>query len=250
MSQQVNNEIYNEYGERWYTADNDPVALLREEGHFKNLWIRDSLKIKYPNKKLKILDIGCGGGFLSNMLALEGHEVIGIDISESSLKVAEKYDGTKSVSYIKMDVSELSNLNEKFDVICAMDLLEHIEQPELLIKNISKCLTSNGIFFFHTFNRNPISYLVIIKLVEWLVPNTPKNLHVLSYFIKPHELKKMLEENYFQIKFIKGIRPVLLNTNLYKSIFLRKVLPGIYFTWTKSLITSYAGYAQNIKEPI
>ncbi len=239
----VNNEIYEEYGERWYHDQNDPVALLRAEGEFKNAWILSNIDEKKPQN---ILDLGCGGGFLSNALAKKGHVVTGVDISESSLQIAKKYDETKSVTYIKSDVHHLPFDNQTFDIVCAMDLLEHIEKPENLIAEINRILRPGGIIYFHTFNRNTISHLVIIKLVEWLVPNTPKNLHVIDYFIKPQELKCWLQAHQMDVKFIKGIKPVVINRALWMSIFKRKVLPGIKFEWTKSLITSYAGFAQKI----
>ena len=241
----VNNEIYNEYGERWYHATEDPVALLRAEGEFKNQWILETLNELYPNKKLKILDLGCGGGFLANALAKKHHRVTGIDISQSSLDIAKKYDQTKTVNYEKHSVLDLSCFKneEKYDVVFAMDLLEHVDNPAKLIHEAKQLLKDDGLFFFHTFNRNPISHFVIIKLVEWLVPNTPKNLHVIDLFIKPKELQTMLEQNNLHIKWIKGIRPVLFSGPIWKSIVTRKVQPGIKFSWTKSLITSYAGYA-------
>lgn len=239
----VNNDIYEQYGERWYNDQHDPVALLRAEGDFKNAWIVSCIDEQSPKT---ILDLGCGGGFLSNALAKKGHRVTGVDISESSLNVAAKYDETKSVTYLNADVHHLPFEDRSFDIICAMDLLEHIDHPEKLISEIQRILKPGGLVFFHTFNRNPISHLVIIKLVEWLVPNTPKNLHVIDYFIKPQELKLWLRENQMEVKFIKGIKPVVCNQALWMSIFKRKVLPGIKFEWTKSLITSYAGFAQKI----
>ncbi|MDH4468490.1 MAG: bifunctional 2-polyprenyl-6-hydroxyphenol methylase/3-demethylubiquinol 3-O-methyltransferase UbiG [Bacteriovoracaceae bacterium] len=237
MRNEVNNQIYEEYGDRWYTDDRDPVALLREEGNFKNAWICNLHK----NEKLKILDLGSGGGFLSNQLATYGHKVTGVDISQSSLDVAKKHDLTKSVQYIKGDVRKLPFEDESFDVVCAMDLLEHVNNPVEVVREASRVLRRGGKFYFHTFNRNWISFFVIIKLVEWLVPNTPKNLHVLSLFITPAELKKMLDEANLEINFQSGIRPIIFNFSIWKSLFARKVIPGIGFSWTKSLLTSYAG---------
>lgn len=245
MKNKINNEIYNHYGERWYNDTKDPVALLRAEGEFKNLWIIETLNRHYPNQKLKILDLACGGGFLANSLAKCGHSVTGIDISQSSLEIAQKYDHTKTVNYEKHNVLNLKTLKirEKFDVICAMDLLEHVEEPKKLISEANYLLKSNGLFFFHTFNRNPISHFVIIKLVEWLVPNTPKNLHIIDYFIKPEELQEMFQQNNLKINWMKGIKPIIFSRAIWISIFKRKVHSGIKFQWTNSLLTSYAGYA-------
>ena len=92
-NQQVDNSIYEKYGENWYTADDDPVALLRAENKVKSPWILERLPAKG-----KILDVGCGAGFLTNELARHGYQVTGIDASEDSLRVAKLYDETKSVN--------------------------------------------------------------------------------------------------------------------------------------------------------
>jgi 2-polyprenyl-6-hydroxyphenyl methylase/3-demethylubiquinone-9 3-methyltransferase len=242
MSKMINNEIYEEYGDRWYTDDRDPVALLREEGNFTSEWISNLHK----NQKLKILDMGCGGGFLSNKLAIDGHQVTGVDLSQSSLDVASRYDITNSAKYVYGTVTDLPFADESFDIVCCMDLLEHVSCPENVIREASRVLRKNGRFYFLTFSRNWISYLVIIKLVEWLVPNTPKNLHLLSMFINPIELKLIFNKVKLEQKFISGFRPKIFNWSIWKSLLQRKIVPGIKFSWTKSLLTAYAGHCTKL----
>ena len=243
----VNNEIYNHYGDKWYLADNDPVALLRVSGEFHNQWISS----RHQEQVLKILDLGCGGGFLTNHLSKDGHEVTGVDLSDDALNTAKKYDETKRVTYTKADATELPFADATFDVVCAMDLLEHVEDYDKMLKEVSRVLRPGGTFYFHTFNRNFISYIVIIKLVEWLVPNTPKHMHVLNYFIKPIELIRAMKRFKLCTKECRGTRPEIFNWSLWKSVFVRRVLPGIKFLWTKSLVTAYAGYAvKHYKSPV
>lgn len=241
--EKVNNEIYNTYGDRWYEADDDPVALLRAESKTKCPWILEKLKIQgLLNNRTRILDVGCGAGFLSNELATHGLQVTGVDLSEESLVVAQKYDQTKTVVYQKADAFKLPFPDHSFEVITAMDFLEHVEDPESVIKEFSRVLRPQGLFFFHTFNRNALAYLVIIKLVEWLVKNTPRNMHVLRLFIKPSELSRYCVGAKLRVIEIIGIRP-LLSTIPFKNIFTGIVPKTLRFKTTKSLVLSYMGMA-------
>ena len=122
----INTEIYNSLGHRWYTADDDPVALLRSESKTIGPWVVQKINQYHLDKKVRILDVGCGAGFLSNRLALEGHFVSGLDLSKESLEVARHYDETKTVQYQEGDAMKLPYPDASFEVITAMDFLEHI----------------------------------------------------------------------------------------------------------------------------
>lgn len=234
----VDNSIYEAYGDKWYTADDDPIALLRAENKIKTPWILARLK-----PASKILDVGCGAGFLTNELALAKHLVSGVDLSGESLAVARKYDGTKTVEYQIADAYQLPFADASFDVVCALDFLEHVEDPARAIKEFSRVLKPGGQFFFHTFNRSLLSKLVIIKLVEWLIPKTPKNMHVLHLFIKPQELKQYCLEAQMEVSEMTGIKPVFSSIPLTK-IFSGRVPPQMCFELTKSLVLSYMGVAK------
>ena len=173
----INNEFYDELQERWYTANDHPIALLRHENTVRVPWIQQEIKnrIMHP---AKVLDIGCGAGFLTNQLAKDNHIITGIDLSPSSLEIARKHDQTKKVSYIQANAYDLAFEDQSFDVVCAMDILEHVHEPQKIIAQASRLLKKDGLFFFHTFNRTLLSYLLIIKGAEWCVPNTPPNIHI------------------------------------------------------------------------
>ncbi len=242
--EKVNNDIYDTYGERWYTADDDPVALLRAESKTKTPWILAKIKEHgFLNKESRILDVGCGAGFLSNDLAKNGLNVIGVDLSEESLKVARKYDETKSVHYQAADAYKLPFADQSFDVLTAMDFLEHVEHPDQVVKEFSRVLKPNGIFIFHTFNRNPLAYLVIIKFVEWLVRNTPKHMHILRLFIKPSELRFYCQSSGMKTLEMIGIKPVF-STIPLRSLFSGIVPKSLRFELTKSLLLSYMGISK------
>jgi 2-polyprenyl-6-hydroxyphenyl methylase/3-demethylubiquinone-9 3-methyltransferase len=241
----INNDIYDGLGERWYTAHDDPVALLRKESATKIPWvlakIQSELKTETGSQP-RLLDVGCGAGFLTNRLAKENFEVHGVDLSADSLRVARAYDSTKSVKYITADAYKLPYPDNTFDVVTSMDFLEHVENPEAVIKEISRVLKPRALFFFHTFNRNWLAYVIIIKLVEWFVKNTPKHMHILRLFIKPKELAQMCEDHGMATKEFVGVRPRF-TTITIKSLFTGIVPENFGFTLTGSTLLSYLGFA-------
>lgn len=239
--QTINNDFYNTLDERWYTATDHPIALLRAENAVRIPWI-----INQIGKEKKALDIGCGAGMLTNALALHGHCVYGIDISEKSLEVAKKYDESRSVIYKTASAYALPFSESEFDVVCAMDVLEHVEDPLRLIQEASRVLKKGGLFFFHTFNRNFLSYLLVIKGVEWFVPNAPKNMHVYPLFIKPKEMEAMCAEKDLKIIELKGFVPCVFSKPFWKMALTKKIPPDILFRFSKSLQTGYCGNAEKI----
>lgn len=237
MAKKINNAIYEDYGDRWYTAYDDPIALLRAENEAKFPWILERIP-----QKGTLLDVGCGAGFLTNRMALEGFQVTGVDLSQESLAVAGRYDKTKAVRYVQADACHLPFPSESFDVVTTLDFLEHVPNPSDVIKECARVLRPGGMFFYHTFNRNPLAHLVVIKLVEKLVNNTPANMHVIELFIKPSELLDYCEEAGLKNIEQVGLRPKFRTIPL-KSIFSGIVPKELQFTTTSNLWLSYMGSA-------
>jgi 2-polyprenyl-6-hydroxyphenyl methylase/3-demethylubiquinone-9 3-methyltransferase len=240
---EVNNEIYRCYGERWYSAEDDPVALLRAEGRSRNPWIVSEIRKRLPGGEVRILDVGCGAGFLSNKLAREGFVVTGIDASSESLEVARRHDATGRVEYRSADARRLEFENGNFHVACALDFLEHVEEPALVVGEISRVLRPGGLFFFHTFNRNLLSWLVVIKGVEWFVRNTPPGMHRLRYFIKPGELKEMCRQRGLDVVFCRGFMPKLDHAAFWKMLLSGRIDDGFTFEFTRHTMMGYTGLA-------
>jgi 2-polyprenyl-6-hydroxyphenyl methylase/3-demethylubiquinone-9 3-methyltransferase len=123
-----------------------------------------------------------------------------------------------------------------------MDFLEHVDRPGAVILECARVLRPGGLFIFHTFNRTLLAGLVVIKLMEWFVPNTPKDMHVLHLFVTPDELRSYCQHASLVVNEMTGIKPV------FSSISLRDVVRGfapanMRFELTRSLKISYMGCA-------
>jgi 2-polyprenyl-6-hydroxyphenyl methylase/3-demethylubiquinone-9 3-methyltransferase len=241
----VNNAIYGELGARWYEAKDDPVALLRAEARHRNPWVAEQIASVFGSRACNVLDIGCGAGFLSNYLAARGHHVIGLDLADDSLAVAARHDPTGSVDYQHGDALSLPYIDGTFDVVCAMDFLEHVEEPERAVAEAARVLVPGGLFFFHTFNRNWLSWLVVIKAVEWFVHNVPHDMHVLRLFLKPEELAALCHAHGLEPIQMLGSRPCF-DLPLARLLATGAVGDDFRFTFTRSTRLAYTGYARRL----
>ena len=244
MSQPVDNSIYERLGERWYDADDDPVALLRAEARLRNPWVAKVMRERRPGlTRARVLDIGCGAGFLTNALARDGHEVTGLDASPASLAVGGAHDETRSVRYVEGDALALPFADGSFDVVCAMDFLEHVEDPARVVAEAARVVAPGGLFFFHTFDRNPLAWLVVIKAVEIFVRNVPPDMHVLRLFVKPRELRAMAAAAGLEVEEVRGSGPDPLTGAFWKMVATGRVSSDFRFRFTRSTLLGYIGYA-------
>lgn len=239
----INNAFYDELDEMWHGAMDHPVALLRAENDLRNPWIQEVLEQK-SLLFAHILDIGCGGGFLTHFLAKKGHCVKGIDLSPQSLEIAKQLDPTQTIEYKRASAYALPYADASFDVCCAMDLLEHVENPAQVIQEASRVLKPGGLFFFHTFNRNLLSYFMVIKGVEWCFSNAPANMHVYPLFIKPSELTDLCENHQLHVEELKGVRPDFSSKAFWRMVLTKKMRADFRFVFTPSLKTGYSGFAK------
>jgi 2-polyprenyl-6-hydroxyphenyl methylase/3-demethylubiquinone-9 3-methyltransferase len=240
----INNAIYDQLGEGWYAARDNPVALLRAESRLRTGWVLDELRTQFGERSLTILDLACGGGLLANPLAQAGHAVTGIDLSQGSLDVARRHDATASVCYLAQDARMLAFPDGRFDVVCMMDFLEHVEDRDAVIGEAARVLKPGGWLFFHTFNRTPTAWLMAIQGVRWAVAHTPRNLHVYHLFLKPAELAELCARHHLAIEVLRGVRPRLWTRAFLTLLVTARVSDRFRFEFTPSLRVGYCGRAR------
>jgi 2-polyprenyl-6-hydroxyphenyl methylase/3-demethylubiquinone-9 3-methyltransferase len=238
----INNDFYHALGQDWVDRDNHPIALLRAENRVRNPWIVQTIGHQFP--MADVLDVGCGAGFLTHALAQAGHRVAGLDLSESSLQVAQASDPTQSVRYVTGSAMALPFPDQSFDAVCAMDLLEHVEEPNQVIAEASRVLRPGGLFFFHTFNRNPLSWLVILKGVDWFVPQAIPQMHLYRLFIRPSELARGCSEVDLSVQQMRGLVPDPSHASFWRLLLKRRIGADFRFRFVRSLATGYCGWAR------
>ena len=186
-------------------------------GKFKSLHLFNPTRIKFikeklishfnldisslnPLKKLKILDIGCGGGLLSEPLSRLGAQMTGVDASNNNIEVAKLHskEMNLNINYIFSSPENL-NFNDKFDIILNMEVVEHVADVNLFINNCSKLIKKNGIMFVATINKNLRSYIFAILGAEYILRWLPIGTHDWDKFLSPENLEILTKKNNFSI---------------------------------------------------
>ncbi len=244
----INNLFYEQLGERWYSDDQHVIALLRAESKLKLDYIQGIFANEKIDKGKRVLDIGCGAGFLSNALAAKGFDVYGLDQSPDSIAVAQRHAVAGSlVNYAAGDAFALKHPDGFFDSVLLMDFLEHVNEPERAIQEASRVLKPGGIMIFYTFNRTRIAKFLAIDAVEFMARDCPKNFHVWHLFIKPQELEGMVAGSGLAIREFQGLRPKIFSWPFWSSLLTRRVHPGFGFQFTSSLALGYLGFARKLR---
>jgi 2-polyprenyl-6-hydroxyphenyl methylase/3-demethylubiquinone-9 3-methyltransferase len=193
------------------------------KGKFKPLHKFNPTRIKYikhyiiqnfklnvsnkPLKKINVLDIGCGGGLLSEPMCRLGADVVGIDASQKNIDIA-KYHAKKNklkINYICASPETLK-IKKKFDVILNMEIVEHVEDINFFIKVSTKLLKKNGIMFVATLNKTLKSYVFAIIGAEYILKWLPIGTHDWEKFVKPNDLIKISEKNNLSLKELDGMK--------------------------------------------
>ena len=178
---------FSQLAHRWWDA-NSEFKPLHEINPLRLDWI-SGLAGGLQGKR--VVDVGCGGGILSESMAMQGAQVTGIDLAEKPLKVAKLHqlESGVQVDYRLIAAEDLAEAEpESFDVVTCMEMLEHVPDPVSIMTACARMVKPNGWVFFSTLNRNPKSYLFAIVGAEYVLNMLPKGTHDWSKFIKPHEL--------------------------------------------------------------
>ena len=173
------------------------------KGEMGALHTINPLRTKFITKNLdgftpRILDVGCGGGILSEALAKTGAQVMGIDLSQASLEVARQHAKAQSlnIDYQYENVGDVAQKNKgKFDVVTCMEMLEHVPEPDKIVAACSRALKPGGHAFFSTINRTPKAFLFAIIGGEYILRLLPRGTHTYGKLIRPQELKSWAREN-------------------------------------------------------
>jgi 2-polyprenyl-6-hydroxyphenyl methylase/3-demethylubiquinone-9 3-methyltransferase len=181
-------EKFSKLAHRWW----DP------HGEFRPLHEINPLRLGWIERHARldgaaVLDVGCGGGILTEAMAQRGARVTGIDLSDKALRVAQLHllESRLPVTYEKVMAEEYAATHAgKFDVVTCMELLEHVPQPDSMVAACARLVRPGGQVFFSTINRNPKSYVLAVVGAEYVLKLLPKGTHDYLRFIKPSELSR------------------------------------------------------------
>ena len=194
---------FDQLASRWWDPDGESRPLhdlnpVRAAYVAKHVDLRDA----------RVADVGCGGGLLSEALARAGAKVTGIDLSEKVIDIAKLhlYESALSVDYRVQSSAELARLEPAgFDVVCCMELIEHVPDPAALVSDLSAMLKPGGWLFMSTLNRTPASFGAAILGAEYVMRMLPRGTHHYAQFIKPSELGRLLRAADLQLEALTGL---------------------------------------------
>ena len=195
---------FSDLAHRWWDTESE-FRPLHQINPLRLNWINSLV----PLAGLKVVDIGCGGGILSDAMARQGAQVLGADLAVKSLKVAQLHAleaGTQGVQYREISAEDLAEEQPgQFDVVTCMEMLEHVPDPASVVKACAKLVKPGGWVFFSTLNRNPKSFLFAVVGAEYILNLLPKGTHEYARMIKPSELADWVRAQGLDVMHMKGM---------------------------------------------
>ncbi|CAN5418404.1 bifunctional 3-demethylubiquinone 3-O-methyltransferase/2-octaprenyl-6-hydroxy phenol methylase [soil metagenome] len=194
---------FNDLASRWWDPAGE-FAPLHQINPLRLDWI-DSMA---PLAGKRVVDVGCGGGILSESMARRGAGVLGIDLADKPLKVAKLHqlESGVAVEYRRVAVEDLAiEQPASFDIVTCMEMLEHVPDPGSIVKACAALVKPGGRLFFSTINRNPKSYLFAVIGAEYLLRLLPRGTHDYAKFIRPSELARFLRDADLELTSTRGM---------------------------------------------
>ena len=222
--------------------EKDPFLQLSDEwwdinGKFQSLHKFTDIRIRYINRvvskymkidkkyslnKLKCLDIGCGGGLLSERISRLGASVTGIDVTKRSIEIAKTHalNSGLNINYINTDISSFikNNSSKQFDLIIASEVIEHLDNRSLFFKEISKLLKNKGILIITTINKTALSLLFAKFMAENILKLLPKGIHDFEKFVSPNTLIDEAKPYKIHLDEVVGFKPIIGISSKFKPI--------------------------------
>jgi 2-polyprenyl-6-hydroxyphenyl methylase/3-demethylubiquinone-9 3-methyltransferase len=194
---------FGELAHKWWDK-NSEFKPLHELNPLRLAWIDELASLKGK----RVLDVGCGGGILSESMYFKGAEVVGIDLGEKALSVANLHqlESGAKVDYQFIAVEQLAAQQPaSFDVVTCMEMLEHVPDPASIVAACASLVKPGGSVFFSTINRNPKAYLFAVIGAEYLLNLLPKGTHDYAKFIKPSELSGWARQADLNVTAMRGM---------------------------------------------
>ncbi|AOZ51742.1 bifunctional 2-polyprenyl-6-hydroxyphenol methylase/3-demethylubiquinol 3-O-methyltransferase UbiG [Chromobacterium vaccinii] len=194
---------FSQLAHKWWDKDSE----------FKPLHEINPLRLDFIDRHAsiagkKVLDVGCGGGILAESMALRGAQVTGIDLAKKSLKVAQLHslESGVPIDYRCVPVEELAaEMPASFDVVTCMEMLEHVPDPESVVRACATLVKPGGWVFFSTLNRNAKAYLLAVVGAEYVLNMLPRGTHEYARFLKPSELSRMARHAGLGLQTLSGM---------------------------------------------
>jgi 2-polyprenyl-6-hydroxyphenyl methylase / 3-demethylubiquinone-9 3-methyltransferase len=257
VSTVIDNEFYDELGVAgWWDAENGPQHGLHQMNPMRTGYFHERLQAEgifvLPDKELSvqplIVEIGCGGGIVSEAMASHGYRIHGIDLSAGSIAVAQAHStfNTEQLQYTQGNAYDLPLKNNYADAIIMSDVLEHLDDLPKALAEVNRILKPGGILLFDTFNRTFLSWFFGIFGAQLLLGIVPNHCHDWDLFVKPKELDILLENNNIRLRHLSGFDVWFNPLHLLRTMCTGDKLP-MHFSLVDSLSVQYIGQAVKLE---
>jgi 2-polyprenyl-6-hydroxyphenyl methylase/3-demethylubiquinone-9 3-methyltransferase len=241
----IDNDCYHQFGDAWWSPDG-PVSGLHEMNPARVAYFDAVFREQFGDgfkHDRRFIDVGCGGGILSEALARSGYKITGYDVSEPSLAVARRHAAIAGVRvrYESGSAYSLPIPDASVDGVITSDVLEHLHDLPRAAAELARVLKPGGVLVFDTISRTPKSYLLMIVLAQNVLRLVHPKTHDFAMFIRPNEMRRVLAEHRIEVREMKGLSPARPIAVVIWNVWRRRAVGP--FTVSKDLAVSYLGYA-------